>query len=70
VPEFADKPSSRFAKARFQDFPNKSKALVGANLTRFENFHKGDDKLPFENDKYDLLETWNTICDSVKKGNV
>ena len=39
-------------------------------VTNFENFPKGDDKLPFENDNYDMLETWNTICDLVKKGNV
>jgi len=44
VPEFDDKPSSRFAK--------------------------GEDKLPFENEKYDMLVTWNTICDQVKKGYV
>ena len=37
---------------------------------QLENFSKGDDKLPFENDNYDMLETWNTICDLVKKGNV
>ena len=24
--------------------------------------------MPFENDKYDMLVTWNTICDQVNKG--
>ena len=47
--------------------------LIGChelNEHQLENFSKGDDKLPFENDNYDMLETWNTICDLVKKGNV
>ena len=31
-------------------------------------FAKGEDKMPFENEQYDMLETWNTICDLVNKG--
>ena len=44
-----------------------SHGIVGALTWKL---YKGEDKLPFENDQYDMLETWNTICDLVKKGNV
>ena len=55
----------RISKLRLSDWLSQT-----SNEHQLENFPKGDDKLPFENDNYDMLETWNTICDLVKKGNV